>query len=408
MLRKLRLRFILSAMAAFGFVMLVLVVGINLLNYFVMKGRQDETIAGIREYEQMKILGPEENIPMISEMSWADGPEADFTTRFFVVHCDQEGNVIKTYRDHISSMDSDAIRKYTGEILSKDRAEGYYEEYRYRVYEDESGSSVIFLNVSHDHRFVKSLRRISVIIAFISLLCVFFLILIFSGRAIRPYMKNMERQKQFITDAGHELKTPLTSISTSADILSMEYGDDEWIENIRKQTDRLTQLVNNLVALSRLDEVMPFPEKTEFSVSDAAWETAEPFAALARAEGKSYVQHIEEGLKLWGDQNAVQRMLSILLDNAVRYSKEEGEIRLDIYQKHNRIYLEVFNTCEIQDITELNRLFDRFYRPDESRSANTGGSGIGLSMAQAIAEAHGGRIKVYSADGRTILFKVVL
>ena len=292
--------------------------------------------------------------------------------------------------------------------MSKGREEGYLEEYRYRVKEDESGFSIIFLNVSGDQRFVRSLGTVSVITAFISLLSVFLLILLFSGKAIQPYMKNIERQKQFITDAGHELKTPLTSISTSADILSMEYEDDEWIENIRKQAKRLTHLVNNLVALSRLDEVSPFPEKMKFSVSDAAWETAEPFLALARAEGRSYLQHIEEGLTLWGDRNAIQQMLSILLDNAVRYSKKGGEIRLDIYQKRGRIYLEVFNTCEIQDVTELNGVFDRFYRLDESRSANTGGSGIGLSMAQAIAEAHGGKITVHSTEGKTVVFKVVI
>lgn len=408
MLRKLRLRFIISAMAAFGFVMLVLVIGINLLNYSVTKARQDETITGIMEYEQMKALKPEESIPMISEMPWADGPEADFTTRFFVVHCNREGSMIETFKEHISSMDYDTIRQYTEEIMSRDKERGYYEEYRYRVYDDESGYTIIFLNVSNTQRFIRSLGRISVIIAFISLLSVFLLILFFSGKAIRPFMKNIERQKQFITDAGHELKTPLTSISTSADILSMEYEDDEWIENIRKQAKRLTHLVNNLVALSRLDEVTPFPEKTQISLSEAAWETAEPFSALARAEGKSYVYHIEEGLRLLGDRNAIQQMLSILLDNAVRYFKKGGEIRLDIYQKHGRIYIEVFNTCEIQNNTEPDRLFDRFYRPDESRSAGTGGSGIGLSMAQAVAEAHGGKIKVSIMEGKAILFKVAI
>lgn len=408
MLKMLRLRFILSAMGAFGFVMFVLVIGINLLNSSVTTARQDETIAGIMEYEQMKEVQSADDIPMISEMPWSDGPEADFTTRFFVVHCDLAGNLVKTSRDHISSMDYDTIRQYTEEIVSNGSVKGYHGEYRYQVRTDESGCLIVFLNVSGSQRFVKSLFRISVIIAVASLFSVFLLILFFSGKAIRPYVRNMERQKQFITDAGHELKTPLTSISTSADILSMEYEDDEWIENIQKQAVRLTHLVNNLVALSRFDEMTPLPEKTEVSVSDAAWETAESFLALAAAEGKSYVQHIEEDLKLWGDQNALQQLLSILLDNAVRYSKEGGEIRLDIYRKHNRIYMEVFNTCEIQDITDLNRVFDRFYRLDESRSVNTGGSGIGLSMAQAIAEAHGGKIKVYSQDGKSILFKVII
>lgn len=408
MFKKLRLRFISSAMAAFGFVTMIVVIGINLINYSVTMIRQDEMISGIMEYEQMKTAQSVDDIPMISEMPWSDGPEADFTTRFFVVHCDQDGNVIEILRDHISSVDYDTIRQYTEKILSKGKIKGYHEEYRYRIVEEGTGVSIVFLNVSSSQRFVTSLFQISVMIAFISLMSVFVLILFFSGKAIKPYMKNAERQRQFITDAGHELKTPLTSISTSADILSMEYEDDEWIDNIQKQANRLTHLVNNLVTLSRLDEITPFPEKTEFLVSDAAWETAEPFSTLAKAEGKSYALEIKEGLKLWGDRTAIQQMLSILLDNAVRYSKEGGEIRLVIYQKHNRLCIEVFNTCEIQDITELNRLFDRFYRLDESRSVHTGGSGIGLSMAQAIAEAHGGKIRVYSTDGKTILFKVTI
>ena len=175
----------------------------------------------------------------------------------------------------------------------------------------------------------RSLLFISLCTGFISLAAVFALILILSGYAIRPYTRNIERQKRFITDAGHELKTPLASIATSADIAAMEHEGDEWIAHIQKQTVRLTRLVGDLVALSRLDEEVPFPEKAAFSLSDAAWETAEPFAALAKAKEKRYRQNIEEGLSFHGDRNAVQQMLSILLDNAVRYSDEKGEIRLD-------------------------------------------------------------------------------
>ena len=109
-----------------------------------------------------------------------------------------------------------------------------------------------------------------------------------------------------------------------------------------------------------------------------------------------------------GDRSSFQQMLSILLDNAFRYSTPEGEIRLNIFRRHNKLYIEVYNTCELEDVKDLDRLFDRFYRPDESRSANTGGTGIGLSMAQAIVETHGGKITVKSTDGSSILFTVIL
>ena len=409
MLRKLRERFILSAMAAFGIVMLMLVAGINALNYKVTVDRQDDMLAGIMEYEQIRESRPPgDKPPMISDMPWADGPEADFTTRFFIVHCNGEGQLMDIFHEHISSVDQEEIRQEAERILSGHREKGYWKDYRYMVRQEDAGVTIIFLNVFREQRLIRSLFWVSVVTALLSFCVVLALTVFFSGRAIRPYLRNIERQKRFITDAGHELKTPLTSISTSADILEMELEGDEWVENIKKQTARMTRLVSDLVALSRLDEETPFPEKAEFSISDAAWETAEAFGAAAQAKGKTCMQQIEENLRFTGDLAAIQRLLSILLDNAVRYGAEGGEIRLEVFRRHNRIYLMVSNPCDVEKIPDLNRLFDRFYRPDEARSSDAGGTGIGLSMARAIAEAHGGKITAESRDGRIIIFKVVL
>lgn len=408
MLKKMRRRFILAAMTAFGVVMFVLLAGINLTNYSVTIIRQDRILAGIQEYEELRRERSPGRAPMISEMPWALGPEADYTTRFFIVHCGLDGQVKEIFREHISSLDEETIRQYAKVLLSDGSEKGYYKEYRYQIEEEEEGISIAFLNVTNEQRFVRSLLMVSVGIAAVSLLAAFLLILFFSSRAVRPYMRNMERQKQFITDAGHELKTPLTSITTSADILALEYGENEWISNIQKQSARLTHLVSDLVALSRLDEEMPFPDKTVFSLSDAVWEAAEPFAGLARAKGRTYVQEIEENLKLNGDKHAIQQMLSILLDNAIKYSDTEGEIRLTVCRRYHRVCMEVFNTCEPLGDIRLDHLFDRFYRPDESRSTYTGGTGIGLSMAQAVAEAHGGKITAKSQNGKDICFRVIL
>ena len=176
-----------------------------------------------------------------------------------------------------------------------------------------------------------------------SLVLVFLLVLFFSRYAILPFAENIERQKRFITDAGHELKTPIASIAASADAAAMEHEGDRWIENIQKQTVRLGRLVNDLVALSRLDEEAPFPEKEDFSLSDAAWEAAEPFAALAQARGKRYAQRIEDDLVLHGDRDSVRQLISILLDNAVRHSDEGGDIRMEVCRKRGRACIQVEN-----------------------------------------------------------------
>lgn len=408
MLKKMQRRFIRAAMTAFGVIMLVLVAGINLINYTVMTGRQDEMLLGIQEYEKLRMSRTEERIPPISEMPWAMGPEADYTTRFFVAYCDRDGQLTRVFREHIVSVSEEEIKKYVADLLAGEDKKGYYQEYRYMIETEEEGQIIIFLNVTNELKFVRSLTLVSVGIAAASLLMAFLLTVLFSRRAVRPYMKNMERQRQFITDAGHELKTPLASILTSADILAMEDEENEWVINIQKQTARLSRLVGSLVELSRLDEEKPFPEKTVFSLSDAVWETAEPFSGLARAEGKTYTQDIKEHLRMNGDRCAIQQMISILLDNAVKYSDVGGTIHLSVCRRYHKICIEVFNTCELPKTAELDRLFDRFYRPDESRSSHTGGTGIGLSMAQAIAESHGGKITVKSHDRKEITFRVLL
>lgn len=408
MLKKIQRRFILAAMTAFALVMLVLIAGINLLNHYQLTRSQDQKIQGILEYDRMIRSQPAAEHPPIHEMPWAGGPEAEFTTRFFVVHCSEEGKIRVFGNDYISSVDEETAEAYVRDVLMRQKTQGNYKDFRYAVSRNREDLVMVFLNVADAAGFKQTLLFVSLLIGLISLGAVFVLVLLLSRQAIRPYLKNVERQKRFITDASHELKTPITSIATSADIIAMEQKDNEWVHNIQQQTLRLARLVNDLVTLSRLDEEMPFPEKSSFSLSEAAWEIAEPFTAMAKASGKKYTQNIDEELTFCGDRSALQQMLSILLDNAFKYTAPDGEIHLSVTSRRGKIVIELSNTCSLQDTGELSRLFDRFYRPDTSRSTHTGGYGLGLSIAQAIAASHGGTITAHAKDKSTILFRVVL
>ena len=406
MLKKLRQKFILTALLSFGFVMLVLIVGINLLNHQVTRRSQDAIINGILDYELMPKNEPKKK--PINEMPWAGGPGNEFTSRFFVLRCDQSGAVQSFGHEFINSVDAETAEDYAMQALNSGRDSGRCGDYRYRVAEKDGERILVFLNVKAEEQQQNKLLLASGLIGAASFVCVTLLVLLLSKPVMKPYMENIERQKRFITDAGHELKTPITSISTSADIAAMEYENDEWITNIQAQSVRLTKLVNDLVMLSRLDEETPFPTPTLFSLSEAGWETAESFQARAKAEKKDFRTEIDEDIDMLGDRGSVQKLMSILLDNAFKYSGSDGKVELLVQKKHGKAVIEVANTCPEQIYGDPDRLFDRFYRPDDSRSTETGGTGLGLSIAKAIVENHKGEISVDTAEPGLICFKAVL
>ena len=403
MLKKLQQKFILSAMLAFALVLLALIAGINLLNTLALHRSQENMIDRILEREQAANEGK-----MQWPLPWADNSDSGFTSPFFVVHCDENGQIGDLDDDSIYAVDAETAEEYTRAALAAGKDRGTYKSFRYRIADTEGGRTLIFLNVADAASNQRRLLLVSLSVAAASLCCAFALVIPLSRAAMRPYLENIKRQKQFITDAGHELKTPITSISTSADIAAMEYEDDEWIANIQNQTQRLSKLVTDLVTLSRLDEELPFPEQESFSLSEACAEIAESFQPRAKAEGKRYSVGIEDGLTLYGDRSAVQKMLSILLDNALKYSDPEGEVRLSLCQKHGKAVIEVYNSCSCPLPEDPERLFDRFYRPDESRSTLTGGTGLGLSIAKAIAESHKGTLTASTPEEGAILFRAVL
>ena len=407
MLKRMRWRFIGAAMAAFTAVILTLLCFVNVWNYCSMTRQQDMTLDRLLEVDQQnaeipagEIRPPFENIDRFS-------PEVPYMIRFFSVHLSEDGTVRRINQNYIASISETDAETYADTVRSHGKTQGYEGGYRYLVRQADGETVILFLNSERELQTMKSLLWITLAIAGLCLAVVFGLVVLFSRRAITPYLKNMEAQKQFITNASHELKTPLTAISTSADVLAMEYEGDDWVRNIQTQSGRLSKLITNLVTLSRLDEEDPFPLRSEFSLSDALWEISEPVASLARAKGKTYAQDITDGLTVTGDRTAIQQMVSILLDNALKYSPDGGSISLTAWRSGKKAQIAVSNTVDATQCSDTSRLFDRFYRGDESHSSAVNGTGIGLSIAKATAEAHGGKISAKQTDD-TITFQVTL
>ena len=405
MMKKMRRRFIAAAMLAFIAVMALLLVGVNGWNYSVTVHRLDGDLLRLSQFQ--RDVGERKGQPIPPFPKFGRGPskEAPYMTRYFSVRLDAQGSLLEANRDYISSISEDMALQYARAVVQKDGQFGFLGEYRYFAEREEDAVSVFFLNAAIERQSVKTLFFVSCLVGAISLTLVFLLVYLFSGRAILPFAENMEKQKQFITDASHELKTPLTSISTSADVLAMDDAENEWVQNIKKQTDRLSKLVFRLVTLSRLDEECLAPKKERLSFSEVVWEALEPFLSVAKADGRSFSYDVEEGLELDGDRALLLQVASILLDNAFRYAALDGQIRLEAYKKRRRAVLMVQNSCELDAKADLDRLFERFYRLDQSRASLTGGAGSGLSIAKAAVEAHGGRIAAESEDGTKICFR---
>lgn len=407
MLKKIRWRFIGSAMAAFTAVILMLLCFINVWNYHSVTNQQDDALQRISERDNQGAPDFPDKKPPKGKGEHYFSAEVQYSLRFFSVHYNTDGEFLRADQDHIASLDEETEKEYAQTALGSGKTSGYKYGYRFLVYETDTEKVVLFLNSEREIQTMNSLFWITVAIAGVSLVIVFGLVVLFSRRAIRPYAKNMEAQKQFITNASHELKTPLTAISTSADVLALEYEEDEWVQNIQTQSTRLSKLITSLVALSRLNEENPFPEREEFSLSDAIWESSEPFVHLAKANGYEYLQDIEDDIRIVGNQTAIQQMISILLDNAMKYAAKDAPIELKLGKCGKKAEIIVSNKCEAGRIPDVSRLFERFYRGDQSHSPQISGTGIGLSIVKATVDAHGGRISAAIEDER-IVFKILL
>jgi signal transduction histidine kinase len=346
-----------------------------------------------------------------------ESPEVRYESRFFSVIISPNGDIRSTRTDRISAIDSDTAAEMGVSVNKSGRERGFVDDYRFRKSVTSDGSVlVIFYDCGRSLDNMRSFLIISIGISLICLLLVYILIAVFSKAVIRPAAEAYEKQKQFITDAGHELKTPLAIINADADVLEMELPEsedgtpNEWLGDIRKQTARLTELTGNLIYLAKTEEgtkdAFTF---VEFPVSDVALQEVESYKSRAQAAGLSIESKIEDGLVMNGDQRAFRQLIGVFLDNAVKYSTDGGTIHVKLRRSGKNIGLSVTNNSKDPVSKDnLKHLFDRFYRADSSHNSATGGYGIGLSIAKSIVEAHKGKITATSSDGEKFTITAVL
>ena len=334
------------------------------------------------------------------------GPETPFSTRHFTVLFERSGDVARTIMESIYAITEEQAIEYAEEILDGDKERGWISNYRYKVFSTGFGTGVVFVDGSMNRSAMVQSMAIAGVVLLVCAVLVLALIFLLSKRAVKPIAESYEKQKQFITDANHELKTPLTLILANLDIAESELGKNEWLDDIRSEGHRMTELVNQLVALSRMDEENHALNLADVALGKIVADTVSDFEPLAISRGKTMGANIDSDIIYHGDEALLRRLVGILMDNAIKYCDYGGDIVVTLHCNRH-IVLTVENTYAAVDELELNRLFDRFYRADKARTFK-GGYGIGLSMAKAIVEKHKGEIVAYKKDATHIGFRVTL
>lgn len=399
MFKSLRRKFIITAVGSVAVVITVLAVALNFINFNKLEERIDTTLLDASKSQALIKIFTEDGDDLVITKNSSNPTDYN---GFSIAKVDDVGRIIKAYRDDTLIPNHDDLQNKVVKALEKGGASGFIGSYRYLKVESEVGNLILFLNCQRELDSYESFVKNSVLISMVVIVSVLLLIILISKRVIAPIQQSYTKQRQFITDASHELKTPLAIISSNADVLEMENGDSKWTNNIHNQVDRLTSLVNSLVVFSRMEE-KDTVERTRFDLTETLKSRIEEFRELADFKKRYIITEIHDKLNYYGEQASIVQLIDILLENAIKYAPEGSDIL--VYLKKNRKYaiLKVSNKADVKK-GDLGKVFDRFYRLDESRNSSIKGYGIGLSMAQLIAEKHKETIRAYAPEDGT--FKI--
>ena len=403
MIRQLQHRFIRIALIALT-VAMVLVTGIvNLVNWLSVRNELMETLSYLVENGGTDARGGPGN-RMMGKNKHARNTVSE--SKWFSVFLNADGSTHIINLDNAIDIDEDAASALASQALASGRGTAFLQDYIYQVSDAPNGRQmVLLLNCETKLTALLNLAVISAAACLGGILLAWLIVSLASRRMIAPIIRSMEQQKQFITDASHELKTPLTVISTNMQLLNGDLPDNPWITSTLKQTAQMRHLVEEMTYLSRMEEEHPPLTMEALSLNALLRETAEPFVDMAEFAGKRLTVDADRETPITGDRASIQRAISTLLDNAVKYAAPEGEIRAEVQPDGRYAVLRISNpVTEPLTKEQCARLFDRFYRADPSRSKDEkSGYGIGLAIAAAIVEKHGGQIQA-AMEGERLVF----
>jgi signal transduction histidine kinase len=409
---SLRRKFVAYAMVAVTLVLLLIVATINLYFYSHICARADEQLEDIVESDgSFAALVQKHGEGEASILGLGDGltEETPYELRFFSVKTDKDGTVVSCDVSRIVSYDTESAVEAAARIAGSASTKGFEGDMRYLISRESDGTVIYaFLDCSRDLAMFHVLTCASLLVMLAALLLVFVLVVVFSKSVVRPISEGYARQRRFITDASHDLKTPLAVISSSADVIEIESGSSEWVDSIRHQVERMTRLTNKLMILARMDEGQDAVVLEDMDLAKLVSNVADDFEPMCMAHGRSLAIDVDDEVPAHVDPAMVEQMLMLLLDNAIKYSTEGAVIRVScVRSRKGHATIRIENPCDDMTKGEHPELFERFYRSDEARSEGDG-NGIGLAVVKAATESLGGTVAAVSPDGSSLRIEIRL
>lgn len=396
MIKKLKTKFVFLVAVSLFVLLSLIIAGMNIINYNAVVSEADETLRFLSETKD-GMPRPDGTQPMLPP---GMSPEVPYESRFFSVFLDKSGKPTDTEMSKIASVSRDEAEKFAKKATKSSKIKGFTDKFRYLKTEDANGCKIVFLDCGRKLDAFCTFLMSSAVMSLSGFAVVITIVFFLSGKIIKPISESYEKQKQFIADAGHDIKTPLTVIGANVDLLEMEIGENECLNDIAEQTKHLGILTNELITLARSEKKENTLQKIDFPISEVTCEVANAFRSAATLNGKLFVCNIQPMLTLHGNDRTYRQLLEILLDNAFKYSPDCSTVKLGLQRNGKSLRLAVENETE-EEITkeQLERIFDRFYRIDSSRSSKSGGYGIGLSLAKSTVNAHNGKIQASYREG---------
>ena len=403
-MKRLRRRFILAAMASVSATLAVLLVCIWTAGVMQMEKRADMLLDVLLE-DELEL--PEEPIPAVLNVGYT--VPGQLYPSCYVLLADRDGTLLESTALGIWGKDEDAPERIVREILGAEQPAGKLGEYRYGVRDLPDGSvRIVLLDQSEQIRTLYDLFLGGLKVSACCLIGLFFLLIPVSGRVVRSYARNAERQKRFMTNAEHEIKTPVAIVQANLDAMELILGENKWSRNIRGQTERLRALIDQLMLVSKLEETDGALQKTSVDLSALAVQACSSHQERFAQREIRLTADIRPEIRMRANEECIRQLLHILLDNAAAYAPRRGWARARLEQRGRRILLQTSNSVAALPPCPPEMLFERFYRADAARTQKDGGSGIGLSAAKEIVRLHGGKLTAAYEGEHTISFTAEL